>query len=286
MQIPKGWAVSCTTPKDDMFALRYEVTSPDHDCRIVYMVSDPNAWYNSKEYATNLAESMRNDVYTEVQKSAEYVRWLTESSTKGWCEGSADYGNSTFEILDEVKLNEVSYYENTKQFHQYDVARIHGKRTTKEGKIYEGLYRAGVYGPENSEPKTNPITGELWSYPSFTVNGVRIMEAPADEFDSWLPVLQKSLYSLEFTDEYKSMLSTAVSAKSAALGDMIGDTVSVAKYSDATLGYERVYDNDTGDIYMAYSGFLEDRAKLGDDRFTAATDTMYTQTISGWIEEK
>ena len=48
--------------------------------------------------------------------------------------------------------------------------------------------------------------------------------------------------------------------------------------------FERVYDSDSGNIYRAYSGFLED---LGADqtRFSPVTDSQYTQGYAGWIEK-
>ena len=54
------------------------------------------------------------------------------------------------------------------------------------------------------------------------------------------------------------------------------------KQSDATLGYERVYDTDTGEIYKAYNGFTDD---YKGDKYKAITDDMYTSAIDGYIEK-
>ena len=54
------------------------------------------------------------------------------------------------------------------------------------------------------------------------------------------------------------------------------------KQSDATLGYERVYDTETGEVYRAYNGFTDD---YSGSRYQAITDDMYTSTISGYIEK-
>ena len=54
------------------------------------------------------------------------------------------------------------------------------------------------------------------------------------------------------------------------------------KQSDATLGYERVYDTDTGDIYKAYNGFTDDYKC---ERYKSITDNMYTEKTSGYIEK-
>ena len=54
------------------------------------------------------------------------------------------------------------------------------------------------------------------------------------------------------------------------------------KRSDATLGYERVYDTETGDIYKAYNGFTDDYTG---SRYKSVSDDMYTQGWSGYIEK-
>ena len=63
------------------------------------------------------------------------------------------------------------------------------------------------------------------------------------------------------------------------------------KQSDATLGYERVYDSDTGNVYRAYNGFMDDYSKSGvyvdgdnGTRYSYATDDQYTQGYVGWID--
>ena len=55
------------------------------------------------------------------------------------------------------------------------------------------------------------------------------------------------------------------------------------KQSDAILGYERVYDTDTGEIYKAYNGFTDD---YQGNRYKSITDNMYTEKTSGYIEKK
>ena len=54
------------------------------------------------------------------------------------------------------------------------------------------------------------------------------------------------------------------------------------KQSDATLGYERVYDTETNEIYKAYNGFTDD---YDGERYKSITDNMYTEKTSGYIEE-
>ena len=54
------------------------------------------------------------------------------------------------------------------------------------------------------------------------------------------------------------------------------------KQSDATLGYERVYDTETNEIYKAYNGFTDE---YDGERYKPVTDDMYLQKTSGYIKK-
>lgn len=56
------------------------------------------------------------------------------------------------------------------------------------------------------------------------------------------------------------------------------------KQSDATFGYERVYDTETGEIYKATTGFTD---VYDGKRYKEVTDdNMYAVPISGYIEKQ
>lgn len=56
------------------------------------------------------------------------------------------------------------------------------------------------------------------------------------------------------------------------------------KQSDATLGYERVYDTETNEIYKATNGFTD---VYDGERYKPVTDdNMYAEPISGYIEKQ
>ena len=55
------------------------------------------------------------------------------------------------------------------------------------------------------------------------------------------------------------------------------------KQSDATLGYKRVYDTKTNEIYKAYNGFTDD---YDGKRYQSITDDMYALKTSGYIEKR
>lgn len=64
----------------------------------------------------------------------------------------------------------------------------------------------------------------------------------------------------------------------------ISQDIMSQKQSDATLGYERVYDTETGRIYKATNGFTDD---YDGKRYQPVTDdSMYAKAVSGYIEKQ
>ena len=123
--------------------------------------------------------------------------------------------------------------------------------------------------------------------------------APKDEFIDWQDVLNTISSSLEFTDTFMSgfnseqdaVMKNFQSVRSICnqITDGIMDSwekrsasfdIMSQKQSDAILGYERVYDTDTGEIYKAYNGFTDD---YDGNKYKSITDEMYKEKTSGYI---
>ena len=123
--------------------------------------------------------------------------------------------------------------------------------------------------------------------------------APKDEFIDWQDVLNTISSSLEFTDTFMSgfnseqdaVMKNFQSVRSICnqITDGIMDSwekrsasfdIMSQKQSDAILGYERVYDTDTGEIYKAYNGFTDD---YDGNKYKSITDDMYKEKTSGYI---
>lgn len=122
-----------------------------------------------------------------------------------------------------------------------------------------------------------------------------------DEFIDYKDILLESINSIDFNSSYvqktiddgnaqtKQALELSASMQKAFDSYMSAwenrsksyDIMS-QKQSDATLGYERVYDTETGDIYKAYNGFTDD---YDGERYKSITDNMYTEKTSGYIEK-
>ena len=135
------------------------------------------------------------------------------------------------------------------------------------------------------------------NYGAWEVNCIFTQWAPKGEFVNWAPVLAQMAKSFAYTDYYlqqwKQIAQDATNVPSA-LNDpdpvmeafeerSKSDTIIQEKRSDMLEEYERVYDNNTGEIYRAYSGFLDD---MGDQkRYTPVTDSQYTEGYKGWIDK-
>jgi hypothetical protein len=99
--------------------------------------------------------------------------------------------------------------------------------------------------------------------------------------------ISKMLSNSEASFEQMQQINASISASydnynSAWLARSQAGDIARQKQSDATLGYERVYDTETGEIYKAYNGFTDEYTG---QRYRAVTDDMYSQGWDGYIEK-
>ena len=133
------------------------------------------------------------------------------------------------------------------------------------------------------------------------VYNVILMSAPDEEFINWQSILDNCISSIAFSDTFvsgfnkeESSILTTIQANQKVydqMSDMIMDSwekrnnsydIISQKQSDATLGYERVYDTETNEIYKATNGFMD---SYDGSRYQAITDDMYNLPTSGYIEK-
>ncbi len=131
---------------------------------------------------------------------------------------------------------------------------------------------------------------------------IRSGYAPFGEYSNWSEVFKKIQGSLQYTDTYNNRYQSSGStgsvnnSGSSTVNNDLSDAMMNSwnarnksedimnqKRQDTTLGYERVYDTQTGEIYRADSGFMEQYDKLDGQRYASATDEMYTEGYSGYI---
>lgn len=140
--------------------------------------------------------------------------------------------------------------------------------------------------------------GEAGYNEMYNINAVT---ASYGEFSEYEALLSTIFGSIQYTDVFIStvMKDLMISAEAAAAlnstlqatSDIITggwnarqksyDIIS-AKQSDATMGYERVYNTETGEVYKAYNGFLD--IPDIENYYLPVTDDMYSLPVSGYIE--
>lgn len=289
MQIPKGWKVYI--PKvvtHSGYAFRvYNPENPD----IGYMFSLAVSGFPKSESARAKFHSLYpSAVFGNL---AAIDPQTTEAFYKAWAK-NAKYANDT-------QLKEDFYIVTTDWEMIENLGKIplggdvlRGTYTNSKGEKLQGLFTATVV-DTGSYKMYGVDLAPLKSYHNI------IMHAPDAEFNNWSSILDHSIGTIEFTDEFmtgfkKEQATQIETVKANAkiydeISNMIMDSwnkrnnsydIISQKQSDATLGYERVYDTETNEVYRAYNGFTDD---YSGNRYQAVTDDMYTKVISGYIEK-
>ena len=169
------------------------------------------------------------------------------------------------------------------------------------GKDGEGIFTAYVYDAGPYYVYENIMSGKQIDIQYLNVYDAIFISTPKDELIDWEDLLNTICSSLEFTDTFINGFNSAQDAvmknfqQIRAIGNEISDGIMDSwnkrnksfdimrqKQSDATLGYERVYDTETNEIYKAYNGFTDD---YDGERYKSITDDMYSQKTSGYIEK-
>ena len=171
----------------------------------------------------------------------------------------------------------------------------------ERGKEGEGIFTAYVYDAGSYYVPENIISGKQIDIYFLNVYDTIFITAPKDEFIDWQDTLNVICSSLSFTDAFINGFNNQQDAtmknfqQNRAIGNQISDGIMDSwnkrntsfdimsqKQSDATLGYERVYDTETNEIYKAYNGFTDD---YDGERYKTITDDMYSKKTSGFIEK-
>ena len=161
---------------------------------------------------------------------------------------------------------------------------------TQDGVAGEGMFTADI---------VSFAPGLVTNY--YMAYGICGVTAAKDSFQDWESVLSRCLGSLDYSQSFvnaaiaQSDQKVATSQNLSRIANETADGIMSSwenrnrssdimsqKQSDATLGYERVTDTETGEIYKADNGFLD---VYDGTRYQAITDDQYTEAISGYIEK-
>ena len=169
------------------------------------------------------------------------------------------------------------------------------------GKDGEGIFTAYVYDVGPYYVSENIISGKQIDIQYLNVYDTIFITTPKDELIDWQDTLNTICSSLEFTDTFINGFNKEQDAvmnnfqQIRAIGNEISDGIMDSwnkrntsfdimsqKQSDATLGYERVYDTETNEVYKAYNGFTDD---YKGERYKSISEDMYTKKTDGYIEK-
>ncbi|MBQ6103875.1 MAG: hypothetical protein IJL06_09410 [Kiritimatiellae bacterium] len=142
------------------------------------------------------------------------------------------------------------------------------------------------------------VMGNVGCNVMYNISGVT---APEGELGEWAATLAEVLGSVRYSEAFEAtaardaQIRAAGNAKLAQTLQETSDLVvrgweerqkgfdaRVGKRADATMGYERVVEKDSGKVYRAYNGFLD--ASENQKRFQTAPDEAYSRPVEGTIE--
>ena len=291
MKIPKGWKVE-TLGDYIHFTIRvYNPENPTYQ----FFFNLKSEGYNKSEDAKKWQQKFYpNDMFA---KTAVIATKDTEGFYKIFNEMGPLNNTATFTF---PTLSDFTVIENLgKSSLGGDVLRASFKDAA--GKDAEGLFTAYVYDAGPYYVSEDFMSTKQVDIYFLSVYDAIFITAPKDEFIDWEDTLNKVSGSLEFTDAFMSGFNQAQDAVMKTFQNVrsICNEISVGimdswekrsntydimsqKQSDATLGYERVYDTETNEIYKAYNGFTDD---YKGERYKSITDDMYTKKTDGYIEK-
>ncbi len=288
MEIPKGWTLE--TPKTNPFSgYTFKLYNPKDADYLIEFSLGLSGFLKTEAARQTYAALYPDSVYGQ---AAAIDPQTTEQFYKVW-NTTAKIGNQMINQEFFVYLDEFEVIENLgKSAFGGDIIR--GAFVNDDGEPMQGLFTATVVD-----------VGSFYTYgvdvaPLNSYHNI-LMYAPDTEFVNWQAIYDHCLSTIEFTDAFMIGFNSEQSSQIAAvranariydeISSMIMDSwaarsnsydIISQKRSDATLGYERVYDIDTGDVYRAYVGFTDDYTGT---RYRSITDDMYTSVISGYIEK-
>ena len=213
-----------------------------------------------------------------------------------------------FELFSEInkiiksRNNNVSYYPELKNFTKIanlgkssaggDIIRAN--YTGVKSSMAEGLFTATIKDIGTIKNGSLDVGYYIVYYTAF-------ITTPKEELVNYESNLLDCLKSLSFSEQFEKGFYNELKqnqqtanfnrAQAQSISQNIMDSwnkrqkssdIQSQKRSDATLGYERVYDTETGDIYKAYNGFSDD---YKGSRYKAISDNQYTDPIAGYIEK-
>ena len=302
MKKPVGWTVE-TGGTGIFYAIRvYDPQNTNNQVYLMLKVQPLLKTTSAKTFWQNYYNmSGNNSQYKLFADAVVLDNPTTEGFYKKFDEIST-YMGSVEPTFSTMKFPKFSNFTKVEEFNSnagmksvaLDSKVLRGTFTGENSKEGEGLFMASIVNFGNQYQG-----GVDMLY--YMVYDIMAITTEKDEFIDYKDILLESVNSIEFTDSYVKQTiddSNSQTKQALALNASIQKAfdsymnawksrqtsydIMSQKQSDAILGYERVYDTDTGEIYKAYNGFSDD---YHGNRYKSITDNMYTEKTSGYIEK-
>ena len=310
MQIPKGWAVS-TMGSNIHYGFRVYNKEDSRYQIFVYLKLEPflksqsaantyKSFYNlskDKDYALFASSTVLKAQSTE----GFYKSFMTHIKFMKGSYGKQFYGNVSSHAFPE--LNNLKILDSTKPKVSgggMNEKILRMNFTNSKKKTGQGLFSASVM-------KASPYYINKVDMSPVLVYNVMGISSAEDDFVSWEPILMKCLNSLKYSSSFVSATQQKSKDDAAAAKKMNSQIqatyssynaawssrqtkydVASQKTSDGTLGYDRVKNLDTGEVYRAEVGWYDNydlnRSNYSNSNLQLVTsDSDYLEPVSGYI---
>ena len=290
MDIPEGWTVRSSAMYTGMFHAIH-VFDPEKPANQIFFMLKMEPMFPDENSRAMMALS--SDLFGKYPI-------LTNVSTQGVFEifpqfadamnATADYADIQTPYIADFSVTES--FESTQGMSSVAISpAILRADFTQDGTAGEGMFTADVV----------PFAmGTGMGY--YSVYNLTVLSAEKGTFQDWQPTLSKSLSSLDYTREFQSFAmsqsnqaadtSQSLSQSASEMSDSImsswenrnkSQDIMSQKQSDATLGYERIVDTETGEIYKIDNGFTD---WYSGSRYKAISDDQYTDSVEAVIHWK
>ena len=290
MNIPEGWTVRSSAMYTGMFHAIH-VFDPENPVNQIFFMLKMEPLFPDENSRAMMALS--SDLFGKCPI-------LTNVSTQGVFEifpqfadamnATADYADIQTPYIADFSVTES--FESTQGMSSVAISpAILRADFIQNGTEGEGMFTADVV----------PFAmGTGMGY--YSVYNLTVLSAEKGTFQDWQPTLSKSLSSLTYTSEFQSFAmsqsnqsaatSQSLSQAASEMSDSImsswenrnmSQDIMSQKQSDATLGYERIVDTETGEIYKIDNGFTD---WYDGSRYKAISDDQYTDSVEAVIHWK
>lgn len=292
MKIPHGWKVEATITEAGMFhAIR--VYDPSDSINQIMFILKAEPVFANDENRLYFANIIPAYSYYPVMSNASVEEYFKVFSQYALAI-QKEYVYSTITLPDIQDFNVKESYEYESSMSSY---------LGKSDLLYADFKQEGVYGEGMFTADIVPMVIPGMGTEYYMAYNTIAVTARKDTFQDWKDILIKSLSSLNYSQSfisYAMQQSNQATASAQQIGQALSETsdtiiqswearnksqdIISQKQSDATLGYERVYDIETNKIYKAENGFTD--IYTGSRYKSVTDDNMYTQPVSGYIERQ